>query len=135
MELNAAVLSGRGRKVIEKESRFEFERVLQLVDSETVLNMLNKTSTRFKVFEGVRIVEIQISTNGDMSEWAWLAGKKNTADWLTRGKYPDELSDSSEWWLVSSILSREVDKWGLKFDLQQDVSLPGEMKLACSSLF
>ena len=104
--------------MIEKESRFEFKRVLQLVDSETVLNMLNKTSTQFKVFEGVRIGEIQISTNGDMSEWAWLAGKKNTADWLTCGKYPDELSDSSEWWLGSSILYREVDEWGLKFGLQ-----------------
>ncbi len=37
MELNAAVLSKRGRKVIEKEVRFDFERVLQIVDSETVL--------------------------------------------------------------------------------------------------
>lgn len=52
MELNAAVLSKRGRKVIEKEVRFEFEKVLQTVDSETVLSMINKTSTRFKVYEG-----------------------------------------------------------------------------------
>lgn len=43
MELNAAVLSKRGRKVIEKEMRFNFERVLHIVDSETVLNMLSKT--------------------------------------------------------------------------------------------
>ena len=55
MELNAAVLSKRGRKVIEKEMRFDFERVLQIVDSETVLSMIHKTSTRFKVYEGVRI--------------------------------------------------------------------------------
>jgi hypothetical protein len=55
MELNAAVLSKRGRKVLEKEMRFDFERVLQIVDSETVLSMIHKTSTRFKVYEGVRI--------------------------------------------------------------------------------
>ena len=67
MELNAAVLSKRGRKVIKKEMRFDFERVLQIVDSETVLNMINKTSTRFKVYEGVRIGEIQAATNGDVS--------------------------------------------------------------------
>ena len=58
MELNAAVLSKRESKVIESETRFDFQRVLQLVDSSTVLSMVNKTSTRFKVYEGVRIGEI-----------------------------------------------------------------------------
>ena len=46
MESNAAGLSKRGRKVIESEIRFDFEKVLQLVDSETVLSIINKTSTR-----------------------------------------------------------------------------------------
>ena len=32
MELNAAALSKRGRKAIEKEMRFDFEKVLQIVD-------------------------------------------------------------------------------------------------------
>ena len=41
MELNAAVLSKRGRRVIGSEMRLEFEKVLQLVDSETVLSMIN----------------------------------------------------------------------------------------------
>ena len=70
MELNAAVLSKRGRKFIEQEARFQFKRVLQIVDSETVLNMINKTSTRFKVYEGVRLGEIKAATDGDMSCWA-----------------------------------------------------------------
>lgn len=135
MELNAAVLSARGRKVIEKESRFEFERVLHLVDSETVLNMLHKTSTRFKVFEGVRVGEIQASTNGDMSDWAWLAGKKNTADWLTRGKDPSELVASSDWFRGPSVLYEEIDDWGIKFGSQQDnKSLPGEKRIAVVSV-
>lgn len=69
MELNA-VLFKRGRKDIEKEMSFEFEEVLQYVDSKTVLSMINKTSTRFRVYEGVRIGEIQAATNGDMSCWA-----------------------------------------------------------------
>lgn len=62
MELNAAVLSKRGRKVIETEMRFEFERVLQLVDSETVLSMINKTS-KFK-----------LATSGNLSCLAWMSG-------------------------------------------------------------
>ena len=72
MELHAAVLSKRGRKAIEKEMRFNFGRALHIVDSETVLNMINKTSTPFKVYEGVmiRIGEIQAATNGGVSCWA-----------------------------------------------------------------
>ena len=98
MELNAAVLSKRGRKVTEKEMRFKFEEVLQIVDSETVLSMINKTSTRFKVYEGVRIGKIQAATNGNMSCLAWISGHHNPADWLTRGRTPKELNQYSHWW-------------------------------------
>ena len=40
--------------------------MLQIVNSETVLNMINKTNTRFKVYEGVRIGEIHAATSGDV---------------------------------------------------------------------
>ena len=62
MELNAAVLSKRGRKVIEKECRFKFDKIVSIVVSETVLGMLKKTSHRFHIYEGVRIGEIQAAT-------------------------------------------------------------------------
>lgn len=132
MELNAAVLSKRGRKVIEKEMRFEFEKVLQIVDSETVLSMINKTSTRFKVYEGVRIGEIQAATSGDMSCWAWMSGHHNPADWLTRGRTPEELNQESDWWKGPPILYKPVEQWGLKSGLQKEEPLPGEMKM-CST--
>ena len=73
MELNAVVLSKRGKRVIEQEARFHFKRILQIVDSETVLNMINKTSIRIKVYEGVRLGEIQAAAEGDMSYWAWMS--------------------------------------------------------------
>ena len=114
MELNAAVLSKRGRKVIEKEMRFEFERVLQMVDSETALNMINKISTRFMVYDGVRIGEIQAATNGDVTCWVWMSGKHNTADWLTRRRTPEQLNKRSPWWNGSPILYKPVEEWGLK---------------------
>ena len=128
MELNAAVLSKRGRKVIEKEMRFEFDKVLHVVDSETVLNMVNKTSTRFKVYEGVRVGEIQAATDGDMSDWAWMSGRDNTADWLTRGRLPQELNSDSRWWKGPPVLARPMEEWGLKFGLQKEGPLPGEKK-------
>ena len=95
MELKAAMLSKQGRKVIESEMRFDFKRVLQLVDSETVLSMINKISTRFKVYKGVRIGEIQAATDGDLSSWAWISGEDNMADWLTGGRIPDQLGEDS----------------------------------------
>ena len=129
MELNAAVLSKQGRKVIESEMRLDFERFLQLVDSETVLSMVNKTSTRFKVYEGVRIGEIQAATDGDLSSWAWISGEDNTADWLTRGRLPDQLAEDSHWWNGPPILYR-----GLKFGIQKNEVLPGEKKIRSSSV-
>ena len=75
--------------------RFEFDSVRQLVDSETVLCMINKVSTRFKLYEGVRVGEVQASTNGDMTCWSWVKGEENTADWLTRCKDPAQLGPES----------------------------------------
>lgn len=133
MELNAAVLSKRGRKVIQKEMRFDFEKVLHIVDSETVLNMINKTSTRFKIYEGVRIGEIQAATSGDMSCWAWISGHHNVADWLTRGRPPQDLNRRSHWWNGPPILYQPIEEWGLKFGLQREESLPGEKKICITA--
>ena len=129
MELNATVLSKRGRRVIEKEMRFEFERVLRIVDSETVLSMINTTSTCFKVYEGVRIGEIQAATSGEMSCWAWMSGHHNPAEWLTCGRTPEELNQESEWWKGPPIVYKPVDEWGLKSGLQKEEPLPGEKKI------
>ena len=126
MELNGAVLSKRGRKVIEKEVRFNFEKVVQIVDSETILCMINKLSTRFNVYYGVRIGEIQAATEGDVSCWAWLSGKDNISDWLTRGRNPSDLDENSEWWLGPSFLYETMESWGLRFGSQHDDPLPGE---------
>ena len=95
--------------------------------------MINKTSTRFKVYEGVRIREIQSATDGDLNCWAWMSGRHNTADWLTRGRNPKELDEDSQWWNGPAILSRPVEEWGLKFGLQKDCPLPVEKKICSSS--
>ena len=132
MELNGAVLSKRGRQVIEKEMRIKFERVLHLIDSQTVLNMIHKTSTRFKLYEGSRIGEIQNATNGDLSEWAWLPGESNIADCVTRGLDPDKINEKSEWWHGPPMLYTDFEEWNVKFAAQEDVKVPGE-KTTCLS--
>ena len=128
MELNAAVLSKRGRKVLEKEMRYDFSKVYQLVDSETVLKMMNKKSTRFKLYEGVRIGELQTATDGDMSSWFWVKGGENTADWLTRGKSIDMIGPDSEWWRGPDFLYQPEDEWTIRANKDTEELLPGEKK-------
>ena len=128
MELNGAVLSKRCRCVIEKEMQIKFSRVLHLVDSSTVLNQLHRLSSRFQVYEGVRIGEIQSATNGDMSEWGWIPGSENTADWLTRGKSPKELDNESEWVNGPSMLHEPAESWNVHFGPTSNEPVPGEKK-------
>ena len=129
MELNGAVISKRCRVAIQKECRYKFDKIIHLLDSETVLNQLNKISTRFNPYEGVRIGEIQASCNGDMSEWAWMAGKENTSDWLTRGRTPDQLNADSEWFQGPPMLYLPLEQWNIKFGKTSNESVPGEKKL------
>ena len=129
MELNAAVLSKRGRKVIQKELRFKFQHLFQLVDSETVLCMLNKLSTRFKVYEGVRIGEVQAATGGNMSSWYWIKGCRNSADSVTRGLHPEMINLKSEWWTGPEFLYSPIEQWNLKSYTETNSCLPGESLL------
>ena len=129
MELNGALLSTRIRKVVEKESRFSFSRIWHLIDSKTVLGMLHNLSTRFKVYEGVRVGEIQSATNGDMGCWGWVPGKLNVADWATRCHSPQELGPDSIWYRGPDFLYLPFEEWGVQFAPPSDLgNLPGERK-------
>ena len=127
MELNGAVTSCRIRQVIESECRFKFEQVVQLVDSFTVLQQINSISTRFKVYEGVRLGEIQSATSGNLSSWAWIAGTENIADWVTRTKSPADLGPDSAWFNGPEFMKRPISEWGIKTNPDKPTALlPGE---------
>ena len=78
----------------------------------------------------MRIGEIQAATNGDVSEWAWMSGKLNTADWLTRGRTPCDLDQNSEWWNGPNVFYQPETEWDLKFSVTKEEALPGEKKLS-----
>lgn len=94
MELNGAVVSKGLCRVIEKEMRVKFENVIHLV---TVLGMLHKVSTRFKIYVGFHVGEIQAATNGNIDSWYWIDGKSTIADYLARPKNFSELNEESRW--------------------------------------
>ena len=76
--------------------------------------MINKLSTLFTTYEGVRIGDIQATTNRDMSSWYWVNKKANIADWLTRPKKLNELYHNSEWWKGLSFFYSDIDFWEIK---------------------
>ena len=126
MELNGAVVNKRLRDVITEESRLEFEKVHHIIDSETVLCQLYKVASKFQVFEGVRIGEIQAAMNGDMTQWAWVAGTSNVADLTTRPQPPSALAEGSEWQNGPSWLYLPESQWPVKRNPHVNVSSPGE---------
>ncbi|XP_071519124.1 uncharacterized protein [Panulirus ornatus] len=89
LELCAAVLSARLRKVIEKETSFVFHRVLHLTDSMIVRSQIQNESRGFRAFVGTRIMEIQTHTN--TNDWWWVATDGNAADYATRTQNPRNL--------------------------------------------
>ena len=133
MELNGAVLSKRCRKVIETECRFTFERIFQLVDSETVLAQIHNLSTRFHVYEGVRIGEIQAATGGDVSCWGWISGDKNIADLVTRGRPISDIGPGSQWIDGPEFLYKPLEEWGVRFKPSPSDSLPGEKRISINA--
>ena len=114
LELTGALLGARGRKLIQEACRYEFARVVHLVDSETVLSQINSIASRFKQYEGTRIGEIQRTCEGDMSSWYWIPTEENISDWNTRGKPPVELGPGSLWQDGPSFLCKPFDEWPVK---------------------
>jgi len=114
MELNGAVMGSRCRKLLLNACRYKFGKVLHLVDSETVLCQVNSVATRFKMYEGARIGELQSTCSGDMTSWYWVPGDENIADWNTRGKTPDELGAGTIWQNGPAFMSTPFEEWPVK---------------------
>ena len=130
MELNGAVLASRGKRVLLEELTYDFENVSHLVDSETVLHQINNVATRFKTYEGVRIGEIQRSSE-NLSDWRWCPGYKNISDFTTRCKTPSELVQCREWIYGPEFLKHDDKDWPVKTISeinQKDFDLPGIKK-------
>ena len=109
LELSGAVISKRIREIIEEESRYSFENVYHIVDSEVVRAMIGKESYGFNTFVANRLGEIQSVTA--VEEWYWTAGENNIADLLTHGKRPTEIGENSTWQKGPDFLSKPIPEW------------------------
>ena len=75
--------------------------------------MINKDSYGYNTFAANRIGEIQQNTSPE--EWAWVSGKLNIADIITRGANPEEIGNDSEWQQGPNFLKQneQASKFGL----------------------
>lgn len=79
LELFAAVLNKRIKEFIERETRWKFEKIYHIVDSQIVQAQVKKESYGYNTFVATRVGEIQEGTN--YNEWYWIEGELNVADY------------------------------------------------------
>ena len=89
--------------------------------------MLQKEFYGFNTYAAIRIGEIQTSTNPN--DWKWVESKWNIADWTTRGKYPNELDEKSQWQNGPPFLQLPESKWPTNNECSIK-ELPEQNKLA-----
>ena len=109
IELNGAVLTKRLEDFITSEGRLQFVKAYNIVDSEIMRAMMQKESYGFNTFVTVRVGEIQDHTN--LQNWYWIDGKLNIADWIIRGKNPDDLGPGSTWQNGPEFLKLPEEEW------------------------
>ena len=130
MELNGAVLGNRIKNFILKETNLEFEKAYQFVDSSTVLGYLHKECGMYKVWEGIRVSEVQ-STNvfvdDKLLNFAWVAGTHNPADWCTKPRPIKDLMSGGFWQCGPNFLSLPEDQWPIKLSYRRTDRLEGEI--------
>ena len=109
IDLCGAVLSKRLKTLLERESRYRFTRCLHIVDSQIVHAMVRKESYGYNTFAATRIGEIQSGTN--LEDWCCVVGEQNIADWLTRGKEPNEIDLNNAWQKGPDFLKLPESEW------------------------
>ena len=121
-ELCGAVLQARIRSFISKYSRFEFERIYHLVDSEVVRSYIINESSKFNIFVANRIAEINDLTDNKTDEWYHLPRKFNIADAPTKGLTPEQIGIKSEWQCGPEFLKFPEDQWPISQEVHTNIS-------------
>ena len=129
MELNGAVMANRVKNFLIKDTNLEFSKIYHLVDSSTVLGYLQKESGNLKMFEGVRVAEVQSSNmlaNGTLPNWNWVPTEDNPADWCTKPRQVKDLVAGGFWESGPEFLRLAEDEWPIKSSYKKE-GLEGEI--------
>lgn len=131
LELCGAVLSCRLRRTIEKESDWNFQSVLHIVDSSIVRAQIQKESYGFGTFVANRVAEIQANT--DPNDWWWVKTSENPADLTTRPCHPNYLRSNSLWQRGPDFLSDRISEWPISKMCNEEIPDRVSVTLICES--
>lgn len=109
LELCAALSGAQLLKLLATELTVPISTSTLWSDSTTVLRWLLSPSSRYKVFVGTRVAEIQELT--DIATWRYVRSADNPADDITRGKSLTELAGDGRWKHGPSFLQLSPHHW------------------------
>lgn len=109
LELCAALTGAQLAKVLQTELTILLRSIYLWTDSTTVLQWIQSSSCRYKVFVGTRICEIQELTSPE--QWRYVTSDLNPADDITRGKHLADLTAPNRWSHGPPFLSQTADTW------------------------
>ena len=95
------------------------------MDSEIIFSMIQRESYGYKTYAALGIGEIQSAT--DPQDWYWISGYENIADWVTRGRHVEELSEKGIWQNGPEFLRLPEDEWPIRQSCQT-LKIPESIK-------
>ena len=125
LELTAAVLGVKVRKLLIRELDMKFDDVIMWSDSMFTLACIRNTTAHFKTYVANRVSYIRDGSR--VSEWAYVPSKENPADMGSRGASPRDLSP---WLEGPSFLSQPAEDWPSEPETAAEIP-NSEMKKSC----
>ena len=109
LELNAAVIGARLSRLLVHEMDLPIERIQYWTDSTLVLQYIQNTVQRTKIFVANRVTEIRETSSPE--SWSHVPGDQNPADIASRGVInPRKLMDN-DWFTGPAFLRRDEEHW------------------------
>lgn len=135
LELCAAVLMTRLIRFVLScyKMRFKFENIFAFTDSTTVLQWINSSPARWKIFVAHRVSFIQEELS--CKHWFHVSSEENVADGLSRGLLPQALLQTSTWFNGPHWLYEDYTRWPIhSYSIAEDNDTSEERKVTLTLL-
>ena len=130
LELAAAVLAVKMRRVLTRELDTEFSSAHLWTDSMVVLGYLRNRTARFRTYVANRVAYIH--GGSDVAEWSYVPSRLNPADIGSRGCQP---ADLGPWLSGPEFISGEPGEWpeepAVQVALPESEVKPSPVALVC----
>lgn len=113
LELQAALLGCKLKKIIVENLKIEIKNITFWCDSQVVLHWIHSNKNDFKIFVSNRIKYIQ--ENSKSNEWRYVNTKLNVADYATKIKDNDRTPKNNHIWIIGpDFLRQSESEWNME---------------------